>query len=132
MQVVEKDEHEKPIFEDGNFVLYLSENNNGDVCASDMNAGVLVVVDRPGRFINDGTPVRKKDQFSPRNIVTDSLSQIIVTDYNNSCLHILDMTGHFLKCLECHRLNTINALSLDRDGKLWAGLFETGEIKVIE
>lgn len=114
--------------------MYLSENNNGDVCASDMNAGVLIAIDMEGRvrFRYDGTPVRKRDQFSPRNIVTDSLSQIIVTDYNNSCLHILDQNGQFLKCLECHGLNKINALSLDKDGRLWAGLFESGKIKVIQ
>lgn len=134
LQVIEKDNDDKPIFEDGNFVLYLTENNNGDVCASDMNAGVLVAIDMEGRvrFRYNGTPIRKKDQFSPRNIVTDSLSQIIVTDYNNSCLHILDQNGDFLKCLECHGLNKINALSLDSDGRLWAGLFESGEIKVIQ
>lgn len=132
LQVTENDEEEKPIFED--LVLYLLENNNGDACASDMSAGVLVAIDMEGRvrFIYDGSSVRKMDQFSPRNIVMDSLSQIIVTDYNNSCLHILDQNGQFLKCLECHGLNKINALSLDKDGRLWAGLFESGKIKVIQ
>lgn len=48
MQVIEKDEYEKLIFEDGNFVLYLLENNNGNVCVFDMNVGVLVVIDMEG------------------------------------------------------------------------------------
>lgn len=76
LQVIDKDE-EKPIFEDGNFVLYLTTNNNGDVCTSDMNVGVLVAVDRAGRvrIRYDGTPDRKKDPFSPRNLVTDRFSQ---------------------------------------------------------
>lgn len=110
-------------FEDRNFVLYSTENNIGDVCAYD--ADMLVVGELKDEFDSDTTELR-----SGRNIVTDSLSQIVVTDYNNSCLHIIDQNGLFLKCLKCHGLKQTNALSLDNDGRLWEGLFESGEIKV--
>lgn len=110
-------------FEDRNFVMYWTENNNGDVCAYD--ADMLVVGELKDEFDSDTTELR-----SGRNIVTDSLSQIVVTDYNSSCLHIIDQNGLFLKCLKCHGLKQTNALSLDNDGRLWEGLFESGEIKI--
>ena len=70
----------------------MSENNNRDVCVSDLNANTVVVVDKTGRirFRFDGTLARREKSFYPRGIVTDALSQIIVADYKNNCLHILD------------------------------------------
>lgn len=41
-----------------------------------------------------------------------------MTDYNNSCLHIYDQKGHFLKRLEYYRLKIPNALSVTSDGRL--------------
>ncbi|XP_078327997.1 uncharacterized protein LOC144623460 [Crassostrea virginica] len=121
-----------PIFKDGFYPLYMSENNNGDVCVSDGNA--VIVVDKTGRvrIRYDGTPARKEESFDPRYIVTDALSQIIVTDFNNNCLHILDQNGQFLRCVDNYGLQQPMGLSVDSEGRLWVGSFESGEIKVIE
>lgn len=135
-QEIHKDENGKPIFEDGKIrhALYIVENNNGDVCISDDNAGVIIIVNLAGkvRFRYNGKPARKNIQFSPRNIVTDSLSQIIVADNGNSCLHILDQDGQFIKCVDNCELDNVHALSVDGEGRLWAGLFKSGIIKVIQ
>lgn len=135
-QEIHKDENGKPIFEEGKIrhALYIVENNNGDVCISDDNAGVIIVVNLAGkvRFRYNGKPARKNNQFSPRNIVTDSLSQIIVADNGNSCLHILDQDGQFIKCVDNCELDNVHALSVDGEGRLWAGLFKSGIIKVIQ
>ena len=79
----------------------MSENNNGDICVSDTKANTVIVVEKTGsvRFRYDGRPARRQETFSPRGIVTDALSQIIVTDYNN-CLHILDQNGQVLRCVD--------------------------------
>ena len=63
----------------------LAENNNGDICVSDLNAELVVVVDRNGgvRFRYDGAQAKRRKSFDPRCIVTDSCSQIIVTDMYN-------------------------------------------------
>lgn len=135
-QEIYKDENGKPIFEEGKIrhALCIMENNNGDVCISDDNAGVIIVVNLAGkvRFRYDGKPARKNNQFSPKNIVTDSLSQIIVADNGNSCLHIIDQDGQFLKCVDNCELDNVHALSVDDEGRLWAGLLTSGEIKVIQ
>jgi hypothetical protein len=133
-QEIDRDEDGEPIYKGGIFGLFVVENNNGDVCASDANAGTVVVVNKSGRvrFRYDGTPARKKTSLYPVHIVTDSMSQIITTDYNNACLHILDQNGQFLRCVDNCGLDHPDGLSVDSDGRLWVGLQKSGEMKVIQ
>lgn len=135
-QEIYKDENGEPIFEEGKEMhcLCIMENNNGDICISDDNADVMIVVNLAGkvRFRYDGKPARKNNQFSPRNIVTDSLNQIIIADYSNSCLHIINQDGQFLKCVDNCGLDNVHTLSVDDEGRLWAGLFKSGIIKIIQ
>ncbi|XP_022311387.2 uncharacterized protein LOC111116688 [Crassostrea virginica] len=130
-QEISKEGQGNPIFKDGDYLLFMSENNNGDVCVSDLNADTVVVVDKTGRvrFRYDGTPARREKSFGPRGIVTDALSQIIVTDVNNDCLHILDQNGQFLRCVDDCRLENPYGLSVDSEGRLWVG--SIGKIKII-
>lgn len=134
MQNYFKDEDEKPLFQDGDYVPYLKENCNGDICVSDVNARCVVVLNKAGRvrFRYDGTPARQMKTFNPRDIATDVLCQIIVTDFYNSCLHILDQNGQFLRCVDNCGLEQTNTLSVDSKGRIWAGLFQSGVIKVIQ
>ncbi|XP_078330447.1 uncharacterized protein LOC144624493 [Crassostrea virginica] len=118
---------------DGGNPLFMSENNNRDVCVSDRNADTVVVVDNTGkvRFRYNGTQARREKSFAPRDIVTDALSQIIVADNNNNCLHILDQNGKFLRCVEDCELTNLSGLSVDSEGRLWV-VCDNGEIKVIK
>ncbi|XP_078327848.1 uncharacterized protein LOC144623325 [Crassostrea virginica] len=133
-QEIDNDGQGNPIFKDGWNSLFMSENNNGDICVSDANADTVVVINKPGRvrFRYDGTPARTKKSFGPRYIVTDALSQIIVSDYNNNCLHILDQNGQFLRCVDDCGLDKPYGLSVNSEGRLWVGLIDTGEIKVLK
>ena len=132
-QEIHKDEHGIQLFKEGEDMLFLTENNNGDICVSDCNAERVVVVDRSGRlrFQYDGMAANIQESFDPRCILTDSLSHIIVSDINNNRLHVLDQNGKFLGCIDNCGLNTPLGLSLDSEGRLWVGSFFTGEIKVI-
>ena len=133
-QEINKDGQGKPVFKDGVHSLLMSENNNGDVCVSDCNAKTVVVVNNTGRvkFRYDGTPARRDWSFAPADIVTDALSHIIVADMNSHCLHILDQNGQFLRCVGDNELLDPYGLSVDSEGRLWVGLFNTGEIKVMK
>ncbi|XP_078330467.1 uncharacterized protein LOC144624507 [Crassostrea virginica] len=132
-QEINKDGQGNFIFKDGINSLFMSENNNGDVCFSDHSADTAVMVDKTGRvrLRYDGTPARTKKSFNPRDIATDALSQIIVTDTNNNCLHILDQNGRFQRCVNECGLEIPYGLSVDSEGRLWVGLL-AGEIKVIK
>jgi hypothetical protein len=133
-QEIDRDEDGKPIYKGGEYPLYVVENNNGDVCASDMNAITVVVVNKSGRvrFRYDGTPARRKKLFIPAHIVTDSMSQIVVADINNDCLHILHQNGQFLRCVDNFGLDDAYGLSVDSEGRLWVGFAGSGEVKVIQ
>ncbi|XP_048766566.2 E3 ubiquitin-protein ligase TRIM71-like [Ostrea edulis] len=133
-QEIDRGENGEPIYKGGKYPLYVVKNNNKDICASDCNADTVVVVGKSGRvrFRYDGTPARRKNSFYPKHIVTDSMSQIIVADINNDCLHILDQNGHFLRCVDNCGLDDANGLSVDSEGRLWVGLRESGELKVIQ
>ncbi|XP_062583959.1 E3 ubiquitin-protein ligase TRIM71-like [Saccostrea cucullata] len=133
-QEIDKDEHGDPIYQGGEYAMFVVENNNGDIVASDINADTVVVVDRTGkvRFRYNDKPPRGKESFSPAQIVTDSMGHIIVTDVSNNCLHILDQNGQFLRCVDNCGLDCPNGLSMDSEGRLWVGLFDSGEVKVIQ
>lgn len=130
---IDRDENGKPIFDDGIFKLYVTENTNEDICVSDVNAYSLVVVDKTGRvrFRYDGTPAKTEKFLDPRCLVTDSFGHIILTDNNNDCLHILDRNGQFLRCVDNCGLDRPFGLSVNNEGRLLVGL-PTGKIKVIQ
>ncbi|XP_062586577.1 uncharacterized protein LOC134248167 [Saccostrea cucullata] len=132
IQEIENDSDGNPIFQRGNFIIYLAENKNGDICASDGNAKKVVVMAATGavRFRYDGDQAKRKKYFSPEQIATDSRSQIIVTDHNNDCIHILDQNGQFLQCVDDCGLDTPGGLSVDSKGRCWVGL-HSGKLKVI-
>ncbi|XP_062599764.1 tripartite motif-containing protein 2-like [Saccostrea cucullata] len=133
-QEIEKDERGDPIYQGGVHILFVVENNNGDIVASDHNARAVVVVDRKGkvRFRYNNKPPGGTKSFSPRQIVTDSMGHIIVTDEFNNCLHILDQNGQFLRCVDNCGLERPHGLSVDSEGRLWVGLYLSGEVKVIQ
>ncbi|XP_062569815.1 uncharacterized protein LOC134231865 [Saccostrea cucullata] len=133
-QEIDKDEHGDPIYQGGKYAVYVVENNNGDIVASDCNADTVVVVDRTGKVrfrYNDKSPGRK-ESFCPGQIVTDSMGHIIVADQFNDCLHILDQNGQFLRCVDNCGLEDPYGLSVDSEGRLWVGLYHSGEVKVIQ
>jgi sugar lactone lactonase YvrE len=134
-QEIDKDESGNPIFQRGNYAMYMAENINGDIVASDGNAKTVIVVSRKGkvRFRYNDKPPGKRQPFTPRQIVTDSVGNIIVADTFNDCLHIIDQNGQFLKCVDNFELDDgPNGLSVDSEGRLWVGLYDTGEVKVIQ
>jgi sugar lactone lactonase YvrE len=132
-QEIDKDDSSNPIFQKGEYGVFVTENNSGDIVASDGNADAVVVVDRTGkvRFRYNDKPPGGQKPFCPTLIVTDSMGHIIVIDELNDCLHILDQSGQFLKCVDSG-LYKPQGLSVDSEGRLWVGQYDTGEVKVIQ
>jgi uncharacterized protein YbbK (DUF523 family) len=91
-QEIDKDAHGNAIYQGGNYVVFVTENTNDDIVASDCNAGGVVVVDRTGkvRFRYNDKPPGGQQAFVTTQIVTDS---ILVGDLINYCFHILDQSG---------------------------------------
>ncbi|XP_062612792.1 uncharacterized protein LOC134274528 [Saccostrea cucullata] len=124
---------EQPLFQFGEYELFIAENKNEDICVSDTNADAVIVVDKLGklRFKYQGEVMFDKILFRPDQIITDSLCNIIVTDYMNNCLHILDQNGLYLKCVDNCGLDFPIPLDIDEEGNLLVGMYLSGQIKVI-
>lgn len=134
VQEIQYDKLGNSLFSRGYKCVYLAENSNGDICASDTNSCSLVVVDKFGdlRYHYCCDPTLHRKPFVPDHIITDSQSQIILSDYVNSCLHIFNHDGKYLKCISHPDLELPVALTIDNDDKLWVGLYVSGNVKVIQ
>lgn len=66
---------------------------------------------------------RDQQPFLPHGIVCDADGYILVSDWNNDCVHVLDRDGNFLLQLVNSKdgLEGPNALGIDRRGYLWVG-----------
>ena len=131
-QIIHEDGDGNSILQDGIFPIYMMQKNNEDICISDTNAKSVVVVDKMERvrFRYYGTQPKRREPFSPKGLVADSLCQIIVSDYNKDCLHILNINGQILRCLnDCGLLKPCPE-SLDSQGRLWVGLAIQEKLKL--
>ena len=86
------------LYSSGGF-KYLSENRNLDICVADFRARAVGVVSAAGklRFRYTSPPSTPRELFYPHGITTDSLANILTSDYNNHRIHIIDQNGHFLR-----------------------------------
>ncbi|XP_061196343.1 uncharacterized protein LOC133204606 [Saccostrea echinata] len=128
VQEIQKDDYGNPLFKGGSLMLFVTENSNGDICASDCNADTVTVVNKTGRlrYRYKGEQTMEK-KFKPSTIVTDAVGNILVEDFGNECIHIIDQDGKFLCSLDyCGRL------SIDKLGQLWVGEYDSGAVKVLK
>ncbi|XP_062610741.1 uncharacterized protein LOC134272539, partial [Saccostrea cucullata] len=77
---------------------------------SDNGAKAVVLVNQAGKlkFGYTGhihTP--KNKQFTPKGITTDSQSHILIADFKNGCVHIIDQEGRFLCFIDCGLMKPI-------------------------
>nr|XP_034312324.1 uncharacterized protein LOC105325788 [Crassostrea gigas] len=112
---------------------YITENINGDICTSDFNQDVVVVVSKSGqhRFSYKG----QGSGFIPFGICTDLLGHIIVCDsYNfiNNKVLILNQDGQFLSLLLTAQQGVIypRGLCVDDENNLHVGQRDTNTVTV--
>ena len=63
------------------------------------------------------------NEFAPVDVCTDQMGNVLITDYNNHRVHILDQKGQFIQyALTLQQgLNKPNTISVDKDGYIWVG-----------
>lgn len=133
-QIIETDSQGKQLFSVGErYVLKLADNRNGDICVSDFAGKNVAVVDVCGdlRFKYKGNITKRTHYkpFQPSHIVTNDTQQILVEDFPNDIVHIIDSDGRFICYIEypCN-----GGMSIDTDCNLVVGEEETGIIRIIK
>ncbi|KAJ8316048.1 hypothetical protein KUTeg_006062 [Tegillarca granosa] len=111
---------------------FICTNINGDIIVSD-NKDKVVAVNKSGtkRFIYDGKERKLQESFDPWYVVTDKYGNIMIADYNNSVVHVLNQDGKFMKYLITHEhgCNKPVGMAIDTSDRLW--LCNTGNEEVV-
>ncbi|XP_033743661.1 LOW QUALITY PROTEIN: uncharacterized protein LOC117329694 [Pecten maximus] len=116
----------------------IAVDSRGNMFFSDYNSSRrdFVVMDSVGnvKVIYNTPPDDPLDNpFYPLGVTRDRYGHVLVSDWNNDCIHLLDKDGNFVRYLlssdddvECP-----SALGIDREHRLWVGN-GTGSINVYQ
>ena len=63
------------------------------------------------------------DKFTPVEVCSDKKGHVLITDFHNHQIHILDMEGQFLQFILTSKqgLHRPKAIDVDKEGNLWVG-----------
>ena len=104
---------------------FITENINGDICASDFYKLAVVVVNKSGqhRFSYSGQMTGRETPICPCGIGTDVLGHILVCDAFSKTVHLVDQGGKFLRLLLTpqHGVEILFSLCIDDDNNLYIG-----------
>ena len=135
LQVIEEDDKGQGLY---GSPWYITENSNDDIWTSDEWKHAVVVVDKSGRqrFNYTGRQsvhTGRQSGFLPRGICTDVHGHVLVCDFLNHSVHLLDQDGQFLSLLltrEIHRIRYPTALCVDDQHNLYLGQWRSNTINV--
>ncbi|XP_062606104.1 uncharacterized protein LOC134267914 [Saccostrea cucullata] len=112
--------------------IYIAENkmSDCDICVSDNYSEVRCIKkNKEKRFVYKGVG---KEDLNLRGIDCDRYGNIIVSDFRNNNLHIVNKRGICIRRVGEDSLCKPTGLCIDLQGNIWVAEYEGGKIKVIE
>ncbi|XP_052684799.1 uncharacterized protein LOC128164823 isoform X2 [Crassostrea angulata] len=113
---------------------YITENINGDICTSDLDKRIVVVVNKSGHYrFSYPDPGLELLWFCPLGICTNLLGHIIVCDsyFMNKKVDILDQDGQFLSRLTTQQgVEYPRGVCVDDENYLHVGQHNTNTVTV--
>ena len=97
---------------------------NSDLYISDTGAEKVVELDKDYRVRYEYTGQGDRESFSPRGLCTDNAGRVLITDWDDDRVHILEQDGQFLQYLltEEQGLDGPYSIDVDREGNAWVGM----------
>ena len=88
------------------------------------SAGKVVTVGADGRLRYEYSGQGGKE-FAPLDVCTDHMGHILITDYDNNRVHILDQEGQFMQYILTSQqgLDRPTTIDVDKEGYIWVGEF---------
>ena len=101
---------------------------NQDIRICDLEEGYF---DSPGKLIAVGADGQLQyeytgqgdSKFNPVDVCTDQMGHVLIIDYNNHQVHVLDQEGRFIQYLLTSQqgLKRRYTIDVDREGYVWVG-----------
>ena len=114
IQNIQRNNHRQKLYD---YLRFITENINGDICTSYFNKFAVVVVNKSGqhRFFYTG----QGSVFRPCGICTDILCHIVVCN----TVHLLDQDGRFLSLILSQQpdIKYPRGVCVDDDNNLYVG-----------
>ncbi|XP_078331346.1 uncharacterized protein LOC144625131 [Crassostrea virginica] len=135
-QCIQWDDQGKPLYSSShyNYIKYLSENRNSDICVTDCDAGAVLVVSAAGklRFRYTGPPSTPRESFRPYRITTDSQANILKSDFDHHRIHVMNKDGLFLRYIHNCGLKNPRGLCVDSRDNLFVADWKTRKVKKLQ
>ncbi|XP_061195170.1 uncharacterized protein LOC133203396 [Saccostrea echinata] len=112
--------------------IYISENknNDGDICVSDNYSEVCSIKqNKEIRFVYKGV---EKMELDFRGIVSDVLGNVLVSDFRNNLIHVINKRGKLIRKIGEDFLCKPTGICIDPQGVIWVTEYEGGRVKMIE
>nr|XP_022316803.1 uncharacterized protein LOC111120378 [Crassostrea virginica] len=126
-QSIQWDDGGKPFYTPHS-VKYLCENKNFDICVADYAAYAVVVISAAGKLRFRYIGQTLTSCILPRGLTTDSQGNILIADYLNNTIHIIDQTGNLLRYIDNCGLQQPCDLCVDSRDNLFVGEKNTGKV----
>ncbi|KAK3093567.1 hypothetical protein FSP39_017412 [Pinctada imbricata] len=106
---------------------YRVASNGKDLYVVNWESCCVVCVDEKGdmRWLYDGKEAKLTNSFDPRGISVDKYNNLLVTDYDNDCVHYIDREGRLIQIIlteEQTGLSEPRGICVDdKTGQVWVG-----------